>query len=149
MLSVQLCAFGRMFPESSPPATMLSAVSSALWPEPPGRFSPAPSPPWEKAPACGAGALLVGDTFRAGPALVFASDPIAARCGEFWTLNISECPNGVVASSLWHVLETPGSIPPRYFLSAKACAGILRRAAKRGKTLPIELREALEARARA
>jgi len=40
------------------------------------------------------------------------------------------------------VLER-GSIPRRYFLSGKACAGILRRAAKRGKTLPPLLEQAL------
>jgi len=44
--------------------------------------------------------------------------------------------------SLSQVLER-GSIPRRYFLSGKACAGILRRAAKRGKTLPPLLEAAL------
>ena len=34
--------------------------------------------------------------------------------------------------------------PEKYNLSAKACAGILRRAEKRGKELPTMLREALE-----
>ena len=38
-----------------------------------------------------------------------------------------------------------GDLPRRYCLSAKACAGILRRAAKRGKALPEHLRAALEA----
>jgi hypothetical protein len=55
--------------------------------------------------------------------------------GECWTLSSSECPNDAVASSLLDILET-GDVPRRYFLSAKACAGILRRAAKRGKKLP-------------
>jgi hypothetical protein len=36
-------------------------------------------------------------------------------------------------------------VPERYLLSAKACAGILRRAQRRGKTLPEPLRVALEA----
>jgi predicted nucleic acid-binding protein len=40
------------------------------------------------------------------------------------------------------ILET-GGVPRRYFLSAKACAGILRRAAKRGKKLPDLLAAAL------
>jgi hypothetical protein len=35
-------------------------------------------------------------------------------------------------------------VPLKYFLSAKAAAGILRRADKRGKTLPYPLIEALE-----
>lgn len=45
-------------------------------------------------------------------------------------------------STLSQVLET-GSIPQRFYLSATACAGILRRAAKRGKELPPALHEAL------
>ena len=46
--------------------------------------------------------------------------------------------------SLSDVLET-GDVPQRYFLTPKACAGILRRAEKRGKTLPIQLHHALQA----
>ena len=67
-----------------------------------------------------------------------------------WTLNGSEH-NGTHApsrsdggvSSLSDVLET-GELPPRFSLSAKACAGILRRAQRRGKELPTMLRQALE-----
>src|SRR3546814_6167259 len=44
----------------------------------------------------------------------------------FSTLSTSEFPNGAVASSLSDILET-GDLPQRYFLSAKACSGILRR----------------------
>ena len=36
------------------------------------------------------------------------------------------------------------SAHPKYYLSAKACAGILNRAAKRGKQLPEILKKALE-----
>ena len=46
-------------------------------------------------------------------------------------------------SSLSAVLET-GNLPQRFFLSPKACAGILRRAEKRGKALPPALKAALE-----
>jgi hypothetical protein len=45
------------------------------------------------------------------------------------------------------VLEPTGSVPPRFFLSPKACAGILRRAEKRGKKLPEALDRALRAAA--
>ena len=38
-------------------------------------------------------------------------------------------------------------VPERYFLSQKACQGILRRAEKRGKELPEILRKALERQA--
>jgi hypothetical protein len=65
---------------------------------------------------------------------------------ECWTLSISECPSVVVVSSLSDILET-GDLPQRFFLSARACAGILRRAEKRGKSLPPSLAEALRAAA--
>lgn len=35
-------------------------------------------------------------------------------------------------------------VPKKYFLSSKACAGILRRARKRGKAIPPALETALE-----
>jgi DNA (cytosine-5)-methyltransferase 1 len=44
---------------------------------------------------------------------------------------------------LSQILE-PGPIPQRFYLSPRACAGILRRAEKRGKELPAMLRQALE-----
>jgi hypothetical protein len=55
--------------------------------------------------------------------------------------NISEWPNDAAVCSLSQVLEP--TAPQRFFLSAKACAGILRRAEKRGKALPEALRLAL------
>jgi hypothetical protein len=57
--------------------------------------------------------------------------------------NISEWPNDAVVCSLSDVLEA-GPIPEKYFLSPRACAGMLRRAEQRGKTLPPTLRAALE-----
>jgi transposase len=42
------------------------------------------------------------------------------------------------------ILET-GDLPQRFFLTPKACAGILRRAVGRGKTLPPPLQRALQA----
>ena len=61
---------------------------------------------------------------------------------EFLTLNISEYPSDGVASSLSDILET-GELPRRYYLTATACRGILRRAEKRGKELPEALKLAL------
>ena len=62
---------------------------------------------------------------------------------EFWTLSISEWPSDAVVCSLSDILET-GTVPQRFFLSATACQGILRRADKRGKELPEALRLALQ-----
>jgi len=61
---------------------------------------------------------------------------------EFLTLNTAEYHSDGVGSSLSDILET-GDMPQRYFLSAKACQGILRRAEKRAKALPDALRVAL------
>jgi hypothetical protein len=58
-------------------------------------------------------------------------------------LSTSEYPNGAsVSSSLADVLQAEA--PEKYYLSSKACEGILRRANKRGKTLPEPLQKALE-----
>ena len=62
--------------------------------------------------------------------------------GESSTLNTGVCPRVVRGSSLWQLLEPH---PQRkYYLSRKACLGILRRARKRGKELPATLKLALE-----
>ncbi len=60
----------------------------------------------------------------------------------FLTLSISEYPSDAVASSLSDILET-GELPQQFYLSSRACRGILRRAEKRGKELPEELKLAL------
>ena len=64
---------------------------------------------------------------------------------ECWTLSTSESPSVAVECSLSDVLETQGEHLQKYLLSAKACAGILRRATRRGKQLPEKLQSALEA----
>ena len=61
----------------------------------------------------------------------------------FLTLNTSEFHSDADACLLSDILET-GDVPQRYFLSAKACQGILRRAEKRGKKLPPVLQNALQ-----
>ena len=50
-------------------------------------------------------------------------------------------------SSLSAILERAENVPDKYFLSAKACLGILRRAEARKKILPQRLKEALEIQA--
>ena len=61
----------------------------------------------------------------------------------FLTLSTSAWPSDGRACSLSDILET-GDVPQRFFLSAKACKGILRRAEARGKKLPHVLLQALE-----
>ena len=61
---------------------------------------------------------------------------------EFLTLNIGESPNVEEESTLSQILEV--NAPEKFYLSAKACEGILRRAERRGKELPPMLKEALQ-----
>ena len=60
-------------------------------------------------------------------------------------LNTGESPSEGVESTLSVILQA--SVPEKYYLSPKACLGILRRAAVRGKELPEILRLALERQA--
>lgn len=62
--------------------------------------------------------------------------------GEYMTHSFGVSPREENASRLSQILQD--SAQPKYYLSAKACAGILRRAEKRGKELPEILRQALE-----
>ncbi|KVT77921.1 hypothetical protein WK58_09705 [Burkholderia ubonensis] len=61
-----------------------------------------------------------------------------------WNHTLAPSLNDDGVCSLSDILET-GAVPPQYFLSAKACSGILRRAARRGKVLPQLLARALAA----
>lgn len=56
--------------------------------------------------------------------------------------NTGESPNAAVESTLSSILQV--NVPETYYLSARACEGILRRAERRGKQLPAILKEALE-----
>lgn len=65
-----------------------------------------------------------------------------ASLGVYSMHSFGECPSVAVESRLSQILEdTPH---PKYYLSAKACQGILTRARRRGKALPPELEAALE-----
>src|SRR5690606_33183312 len=62
-----------------------------------------------------------------------------------WTALPEHFPSNDGVCSLSDILEATGDVPQRFYLSAQACRGILRRAEKRGKDLPPQLRRALEA----
>lgn len=64
-----------------------------------------------------------------------------AWLGAYSTLNTGESPNVAVESRLSQILEERPHT--KYSLTPKACMGILRRAEKRGKDLPEELKKAL------
>jgi len=82
-----------------------------------------------------------------------ASKELTASHGECLTLSMCEWTatpgpshSDAGVCLLSDILET-GTLPQRYYLSPKACQGILRRAEKRGKELPAPLAHALKAAA--
>ena len=82
-----------------------------------------------------------------GQTRVLCLDPGDRLPGESLTHSISGWHSegaeyGFLRVTLSEVLES-GPVPERYFLSAAACAGILRRAERRGKKLPEHLEAAL------
>ncbi len=120
---------GKMSPEPSHPLT--EKISGRSWKKPAGSQT-APYLFLDLRP--GGGNLL-------GPYW----DLDSLSLGESWTLNTGESPRDVRESFLSQILEEH---PPRkYYLSRKACLGILRRSAERNKKLPPKLREALEIQA--
>jgi hypothetical protein len=64
-----------------------------------------------------------------------------ALLGEYSTHSFGESPSVAVESRLSQILED--NPHPKYYLSAKSCLGILRRAERRGKELPEMLKQAL------
>ena len=72
----------------------------------------------------------------------WANSGIISR-GESWTLKTSEFHKDAGVSFLSDILEPTSEVPQRFCLSSTACRGILRRAEKRGKTLPPLLAQAL------
>ena len=120
MDDIQLSFFGRTCPEpSTPPGGQTSPPFSAAWLE--ERSQP----------------HLTG-----GGTQVWQLAPKGKQPGAFSMLNTSAWPSDAAVSSLWEILE--GEVPAKYYLSPKACAGILRRAERRGKALPTPLLLALQ-----
>lgn len=76
-----------------------------------------------------------------GQRLGLSAETDGALHGELSTLNFGECPSVAVESRLSWILED--NVPEKYYLSARACQGILNRASRRGKALPEILHTAL------
>ncbi len=116
---------GKTSPVSSTTAATPSGTSWAHWPEK---------------------AVRSNRQGKNGRTQVVCLDPGTASRGACSTPNTSASPSVAVVCFLWQVVEV-ASIPPKYFLSATACSGILRRASRRGKTLPALLDMALQQQA--
>ena len=87
------------------------------------------------------GFLFLNLTKGSGSLLGLCWETAGALPGESTTLNFGESPSDARESTLSQILDLQA--PEKYFLSQRACAGILRRAEKRGKQLPDMLRDAL------
>ena len=77
-----------------------------------------------------------------GAALVPLWETDIQSLGVRWTRSIGEYPNDVEGSGLSQILEE--DVPLKYYLSEKACLGILRRSEKRGQPLDPRLKAALQ-----
>ena len=65
--------------------------------------------------------------------------------GGPWTLNTGVSPRDVCVCTLSQILQA--QVPPKYYLTKRACLGILRRAKERDKPLPPQLELALKIQA--
>ena len=124
---IQLSLFGKMFPERS---VQTAEKTSA--------------PFWKNLPAWNNQTfqfldLRVGGADGAKPEQSPGTDGLWH--GDSLTLNIGESPNVENVSLLSWILEV--NAPEKYYLSARACQGILTRASRRGKKLPELLEAAL------
>lgn len=123
---IQLSLFGRTCPELS--VQTAEKISEACW---------------KNLPAWNNQTLLFldlrGGSDGAKPELSTETD--GAWLGDSSTLNIGECPREENVSLLSQILED--NVPQKYYLSARACQGILTRASRRGKNLPELLEAAL------
>ena len=109
---IQTGSCGKTSPEYCPPTTTPSVIFSVDWLE-------------QRIPS---------RTLENGRVQVWLLAPDELSAGGCSMPNTSECPNAVVESSLWEVLD-PEPIPDKYYLSSKAARGILKRAQKQGKRL--------------
>ena len=76
-----------------------------------------------------------------GPQAAASWETNGALRGAFSMRSFGESPSAAVESRLSQILQD--NPPPKYYLSAKSCLGILNRAKRRGKELPEQLRLAL------
>lgn len=127
MECIQLSLFGKTYPEHSVP--MAEKISE---------------PCWKSLPAWNSQTLQFLD-LRVGGAdgakLEQSPETDGLWLGDSSTVNISEWPSVENVSLLSSTLED--NVPQKYYLSARACQGILTRASRRGKPLPEILRQAL------
>ena len=120
---------GRMFPEPSPaePPKVRTSGSSSR------RSSELKSVVFQSLDLTPGAGNLLGESYW---------ELISPWRGDALTLNTGVSPREEKESSLSQILQD--APPDKYYLTRKACLGILRRALERGKELPKKLKRALE-----
>lgn len=124
---IQLSLFGKTYPEHSAPTE--EKISEPCWKN---------LPAWNNQTLQFLD-LRVGGADGAKPEKSPETDGL--WLGDSLTLNTGESPNAVKELLLSQILED--NVPQKYYLSARACQGILTRASRRGKKLPELLEAAL------
>lgn len=142
-----ISSFGKMFPDYVHPALADAADATAeIAATSPGQTKPSVSFAEVSDFVAGFYASIEAQTSsRLFPLL--GTSGLMVR-GRFLTLNIlalHSADSAYSVCSLAEILEL--NVAPKYYLSPRACRGILRRAEKRGRTLPPPLEAALRAAA--
>ena len=127
MANIQGTSSGKMFPEHSAPTRART------------------SSPSSKRSARSKDTKFILLDLKGGQKPERSWQTISVSHGGYLTRNTGEFPNAENASTLSQILQA--GVPEKYYLSPKACLGILRRASVRGKELPELLKKALERQA--
>ena len=124
--------YGKMFPAPLVQERQRAKTSESFW----RRSSALNAIPFQSLDLTPGAGNLLGE---------FYWELISPWRGGASTLNTGVSPNDARGSSLSQILQA--EVPGKYYLSQRACLGILRRASARGKELPEVLRLALERQA--
>ena len=128
MFDLDSCC-GKTFPEPSPAAPQKARTSASSW----KRSSALKFVMFQSLDLTPGAGNLLGESYW---------ELISPWRGDALTLNTGVSPREERESSLSQILQVDP--PSKYYLTRKACLGILRRAFERGKGLPKKLQEALE-----
>ena len=124
--------YGKMFPAPLVQERQRAKTSESFW----RRSSALSAIPFQSLDLTPGAGNLLGE---------FYWELISPWCGGASTLNTGVSPKDAKESSLSQILQADP--PLKYYLSPKACLGILRRAFERGKELPKKLERALKIQA--
>ena len=124
--------YGKMFPVPLVQECQRAKTSESFW----RRSSALSAIPFQSLDLTPGAGNLLGE---------FYWELISPWRGGAWMLNTGVSPNDARGSSLSQILQD--APPIKYYLSPKACLGILRRASERGKALPPKLERALKIQA--